>query len=467
MLDGVGRLGRIHQPRRNRCPGDMQRLPQPRPAGRHGPYCRQHQRRPAHPRYRIRLVAEGLRRIRLYLRHRGPTARRPGRQPAANRAPAGPTQSATDPQDSRADRRRRRKENSADRRGARRHLARIRRPGHPAAQDRRARNPLPGHRTRPRRDRTFRSHRAVRGSPGRGSCWLRLAGRIARTRLHAVHLDHRRTELRSRAPAAVDRLARQTQRLTLHRCAITGLEEERALPAPENDQERWTSSTRKYTPICSAPRRHSRSWMRLVSRACYSMNISERMGTGRPKPGYRLADGTFRPIGPNAESAALRHPERFAFLMRVDRRDPGIEGWGETLAAAPDFKALRTLVATPTEGALFEDGGYDRLLKAARADSLPLFVTCPGRMLLLAGYAERFPDVQFVIDHCGAAFDSLRGEATIDDAVGMARYPNVAYKWAHAQALLSTTAYPLPDLEPKLRRAVDAYDPERVMWAKI
>jgi L-fuconolactonase len=188
-------------------------------------------------------------------------------------------------------------------------------------------------------------------------------------------------------------------------------------------------------------------------------------GDGAAQPGYRLADGTFRPIGPNAESAALRHPERFAFLMRVDPRDPGIEGWGETLAAAPDFKALRTLVATPTEGALFEDGGYDRLLKAARADSLPLFVTCPGRMLLLAGYAERFPDVQFVIDHCGAAFDSLRGEATIDDAVGMARYPNVAYKWAHAQALLSTTAYPFPDLEPKLRRAVDAYDPERVMWA--
>jgi len=149
-------------------------------------------------------------------------------------------------------------------------------------------------------------------------------------------------------------------------------------------------------------------------------------GDGAAQPGYRLADGTFRPIGPNAESAALRHPERFAFLMRVDPRDPGIEG------------------------ALFEDGGYDRLLKAARADSLPLFVTCPGRMLLLAGYAERFPDVQFVIDHCGAAFDSLRGEATIDDAVGMARYPNVAYKWAHAQALLSTTAYPLPDLEPKL-----------------
>lgn len=83
----------------------------------------------------------------------------------------------------------------------------------------------------------------------------------------------------------------------------------------------------------------------------------------------------------------------------------------------------------------------------------------------LAQYAERFPDVQFVIDHCGAVFDAPRGQATIDDAVAMARYPNVACKWAHAASLLSTVPYPFPDLEPKLRRAVDAFGPQRVMWA--
>jgi L-fuconolactonase len=169
---------------------------------------------------------------------------------------------------------------------------------------------------------------------------------------------------------------------------------------------------------------------------------------GALQPGYRLADGAFRPVGPNAEAAALRHPERFAFLMRVDLRDPGIEGWIETLAAAPGFKALRTLVFTPSEGAVFADGGCDRLLHAARAYSLPVFITCPGRVRLLASYAERFPDVQFVIDHCGVVFDAPGGKATIDDAVAMARYPNVACKWAHAPDFLSTTAYPFPDLEP-------------------
>ena len=43
---------------------------------------------------------------------------------------------------------------------------------------------------------------------------------------------------------------------------------------------------------------------------------------GALQPGYRLADGAFRPVGPNAEAAALRHPERFAFLklLIIQRR---------------------------------------------------------------------------------------------------------------------------------------------------
>jgi predicted TIM-barrel fold metal-dependent hydrolase len=182
-------------------------------------------------------------------------------------------------------------------------------------------------------------------------------------------------------------------------------------------------------------------------------------------PGYRLAGGAFRVVGPNAEAAAIAHPERFAFLMRVDPTDPGIESWVETLTAAPGFKALRVTIFTPAEGAVFEEGGLDRALKTVGAHGLPVFVTCPGRVGHLAQYVERFPDVQFVIDHCGAAFDAPPGQASIDDAVAMASYPNVAYKWAHAASFLSTDPYPFADLEPLLRRAVDAFGPQRVMWA--
>ncbi|WP_077078179.1 amidohydrolase family protein [Mycobacterium numidiamassiliense] len=186
---------------------------------------------------------------------------------------------------------------------------------------------------------------------------------------------------------------------------------------------------------------------------------------GRLLPGYRLPSGAFRCVGPNAEAAAIAHPDRFAFLMRVDPTDPGIQSWVETLTAAPGFKALRSTIFTPAEGAVFEEGGLDGMLKTAHAHGLPVFITCPGRVRQLEQYVQRFPDVQFVIDHCGAAFDAPRGQASIDDAVAMAKYPNVAYKWAHAATFLSTEPYPFTDLDPKLRRALDAFGPQRVMWA--
>jgi L-fuconolactonase len=188
-------------------------------------------------------------------------------------------------------------------------------------------------------------------------------------------------------------------------------------------------------------------------------------GKGGLLPGYPMPNGVLRPIGPSAEAMALNHPERFGFLMRLEPRDPGIESWIETLAASPGLKALRTVTFTPEEGAVFEGGGFDRLLKAAHAHELPVFITCPRRVPHLAQYAETFPDMRFIIDHCGVPFDARRGEATLDDTVAMARYPNVALKWAHAPSFLSVEPYPFPDLEPHLRRAVDAFGPERVLWA--
>ena len=182
-------------------------------------------------------------------------------------------------------------------------------------------------------------------------------------------------------------------------------------------------------------------------------------------PGYRLAHGGFRPVGPSAEAAAMAHPDRFAYLMRIDPSDTEVEGWIETLALSPNLRALRVIVFTPTEAAMFAEGGLDRLFAAAHAHNLTLFVTCPGRVPLLARYAKKFPDMQIVIDHCGAAFGAAWGEGSIDDTVAMAEYRNVGLKWAHAPSFLSAEPYPFHDLEPKLKRAVDAFGPERIVWA--
>jgi predicted TIM-barrel fold metal-dependent hydrolase len=182
-------------------------------------------------------------------------------------------------------------------------------------------------------------------------------------------------------------------------------------------------------------------------------------------PAYKLPNGVFRPIGPTAEAAALAHPERFAFLMRVHPFDPGLDGWVEALAAAPGLKALRVVVFGEAELAAFKEGGFNHVFAAAHRHGLPLFICCPGIVPHLASYARKFCDLHITIDHCGVPFDAPRGTTTMDDAIALAEYPNVSLKWAHATSFLSTDPYPFRDLEPKLRQALDAFGRERMLWA--
>jgi L-fuconolactonase len=186
---------------------------------------------------------------------------------------------------------------------------------------------------------------------------------------------------------------------------------------------------------------------------------------GALQPAYTLPDGTSRPIGPNAEAAALRFPDRFAYLMRINPFDPSLEAWIETLSASPNLRALRTIIFGRTEGAAFEGGGFDRLFDAANRHGLPMFVTCPGRVRHLGSYARKFPNLQFVIDHCGVVFNAPAGQASLDDTLGMAEYSKVALKWAHAPSFLSTEPYPFPDLDAKLAQAFRASGRERIRWA--
>ena len=115
-------------------------------------------RRPADPGHRVGLEAEGLRRVRLRVRHRGRPPRRPRGRAPPDQVAAGQAQSAADARHPGPDRRPGRAEDAAPGRRIRRHLAQlhladeypaqVRRPG-PALRRRR---PGPGeHRTLGRR----------------------------------------------------------------------------------------------------------------------------------------------------------------------------------------------------------------------------------------------------------------------------------------------------------------------------
>lgn len=184
-------------------------------------------------------------------------------------------------------------------------------------------------------------------------------------------------------------------------------------------------------------------------------------------PGYELPNGAFRHVFPLAEAASLLHPERFAYLVRFDRRDPELEAMIATVRTMPQRKAVRVVPWTDEGFAQFGEGAEDPVFAAAQRHGVPIFVLLPGRTNLLHRYLRKFPDVPVIVDHCGVELqpgrlhnDALSG---FSEVLALAAYPNVSLKWTHAPRL-SGGPYPYPDVLAMLLRVVDTFGRERVMW---
>src|SRR5689334_18725632 len=187
-------------------------------------------------------------------------------------------------------------------------------------------------------------------------------------------------------------------------------------------------------------------------------------------PGYELPDGTFRHVFPLAEEAALRYPDRFAYLVRFDRHDPELDSLVASVKTTPGRKALRIVPWTEEGFTRFSQGEDEPIFAAAQKYQVPIFVLLPGQTNLLSPYLQKYPDVQVIIDHCGvpikagSTLPSSSRFAGFDQVVALAQYPNVALKWCHAP-ILSAEPYPYCDLMPVLLKVMEAFGRERVMWA--
>lgn len=200
-------------------------------------------------------------------------------------------------------------------------------------------------------------------------------------------------------------------------------------------------------------------------------------------PGYTLPNGTFRPTRPTVELAAALHPDRFAYVARVERTDPEVLSLIRIAADDPNARAIRMIPAvTAAETDAFASGGYDDIFAVASDTGMPVFLFIAGYVELMPRYLEKFPGVRFIVDHCGMPMEagvSMLDEDTPDGAsshpgpnlpyfdqvLKLAEHPNVALKWSHAQGMFGELEYPSAGLIPHLRRAIDGFGVERIMWA--
>jgi L-fuconolactonase len=204
----------------------------------------------------------------------------------------------------------------------------------------------------------------------------------------------------------------------------------------------------------------------------------------RPAMGTVLPNGALRAEFPFSERAMQLHPERFTYMFRVDRRDPELDRVMAEGKAKPGASCIR-IVPIPQTGEVdaLARGEYEPLFAAAEQHQVPMFAWLPGRGHLLEPYLRKFPRLQVILDHCGVgvapfhhnpvpptmetSLTPLRADRVLefDQVLELAQYPNLALKWCHAPNLFSEEAYPYRDVLPLLRRAIDAFGAERVMWA--
>lgn len=211
--------------------------------------------------------------------------------------------------------------------------------------------------------------------------------------------------------------------------------------------------------------------------------VDEFWGLDSWGPGYRLPGGGYRVTSPTSELACWQHPNRFSYVLRIDRLDPEVLPIIRMAKDAPNLRAIRMLPGlTTSELDAFARGEYDHIFALAEELSLPCFIFIPGEARLMGRYLEQFPRLKLILDHCGMplekgvrfldepAPESQSGGAGPDltcfeDVLALAKWPNAVLKWSHAQGMFGITDYPFQPLWPYLRRAIDAFGANRIMWA--
>lgn len=170
-----------------------------------------------------------------------------------------------------------------------------------------------------------------------------------------------------------------------------------------------------------------------------------------------------------ALEAAKRHPNRFGVMGRIALHDPKSAALLPAWKQQPGMLGVRLTFNTPATLAWLSDGTADWFWPEAEKARLPVMFLAVGAVPRFARIAERHPQLTLIIDHMGLNSSSRANRLTadvpaaIDQAVALAKYPNVGVKFSGAVGN-SLEPYPFRDMTANLQRLFDAYGPQRCYW---
>lgn len=187
-------------------------------------------------------------------------------------------------------------------------------------------------------------------------------------------------------------------------------------------------------------------------------------------PGHFADNGAWKADLAFSKRAVELFPDRFGYMAHVELADPDMKAEIANLKDAPGCLGLRLLYGPgPLQlDPAFGAGSYDAMFAAAAEHEVPVFVYVSGGLDGFLPYVERNPDTRFVIDHLGVGFpvsgDGAARRAAFEPVLRFADHGNVYLKWCHVE-WLSEQASPFSDAWPHLRRAVNEFGADRVLWA--
>jgi predicted TIM-barrel fold metal-dependent hydrolase len=168
----------------------------------------------------------------------------------------------------------------------------------------------------------------------------------------------------------------------------------------------------------------------------------------------------------HALAAAAAHPDRFAVMGRLGLDNPENAKILARWKNQPGMLGIRQTFVLEREREWMTDGTADWFWAVAEEANVPVMLHVTGLMDHVKSIAQRNPGLKIIIDHFGlssAMAREGRTEECIRATASLAGHPNVYVK-VSAAPVYSREPYPFRDMDPHIRRLVDAFGPRRCFW---
>ncbi len=160
-----------------------------------------------------------------------------------------------------------------------------------------------------------------------------------------------------------------------------------------------------------------------------------------------------------------KYPGVFSGVGIVDHRSSNLEEKMDELWAAK-VRGLRLHPKANEAETWVSDPGMAKLWKhAAKIGMSACLLINPQDLVHAEAMCKKFGETRVVIDHFARiGLDGTIPITSLDSLCNLAKFPQVSVKTSAFYALGQKRA-PYDDLIPMIKRVVDAFGPERLMWA--